>query len=166
MLRPISRPARSWAKAHQMLPMLNTANPISTGHRRPYRSEIGPTASWPIANTARKTVIAEVTAALETFRAIAIRGSEGSRMLVASVPVAASAASTATCGMVEAAGCGGTIAETVWSVMAGSRSILYDKYHIKRGREREVRLVIPGQPGFCRLAHHRRLPGQRDRGRH
>ena len=47
-------------------------------------------------------MIAEVTAALETLRASAICGSEGSRILVAGVPVAASAASTAICGMVEA----------------------------------------------------------------
>ena len=41
--------------------------------------------------------MAEVTAALVTFSDAAICGSEGSRMLVASVPVAASAASTAIC---------------------------------------------------------------------
>ncbi len=41
--------------------------------------------------------MAEVTAALDTFRDTAIRGSEGSRILVASVPVAASAASTTIC---------------------------------------------------------------------
>ena len=39
--------------------------------------------------------MAEVTAALVTFSDAAICGSEGSRILVASVPVAASAASTA-----------------------------------------------------------------------
>ena len=40
-------------------------------------------------------MIAEVTAALDTFSDTVICGSEGSRILVASVPVAASAASTA-----------------------------------------------------------------------
>ena len=41
--------------------------------------------------------MAEVTAALVTFKEAAICGSEGSRILVASVPVADSAASTAIC---------------------------------------------------------------------
>ena len=41
--------------------------------------------------------MAEVTAALDTFSEAAICGSEGSRILVASVPVAASAARTAIC---------------------------------------------------------------------
>ena len=48
-------------------------------------------------------MIAEVTAALDTFREAAISGSEGNRMLVASVPVAANAASTAICMKVEEA---------------------------------------------------------------
>ena len=47
--------------------------------------------------------MAEVTAALVTFSDAAICGSDGSRMLVASVPVAASAASTAICRTVEEA---------------------------------------------------------------
>ena len=33
--RPASRPGRSVARAHQMLPAKNTAKPISTGQRRP-----------------------------------------------------------------------------------------------------------------------------------
>ena len=45
--------------------------------------------------------MAEVTAAVVTFSETAICGSEGSRMLVASVPVAASPASTAICNAVE-----------------------------------------------------------------
>ena len=91
MTRPISRSGKSVASPHQTLPAKNTAKPASTGQRRPKRSEIGPTTSWPTANTARKIVMAEVTAAVVTFSETAICGSEGSRMLVASVPVAASA---------------------------------------------------------------------------
>jgi len=64
-------------------------------------------------------VIAEVTAALDTCNDAAICGSDGSRMLVASVPVAASAASTAICAELEAASGRGAadIVEMVWSAM-------------------------------------------------
>ncbi len=107
-----------------MLPAKNTPKPISTGQRRPYRSEIGPTASWPTANTARKIVIAEVTAALVMLSDAAICGSDGSRMLVASVPVAARPARTAICrALDEASARGGTLIAAVWSVMGGSLSI-------------------------------------------
>jgi hypothetical protein len=41
--------------------------------------------------------MAEVTAALVTFNEVAICGSDGSRILVASVPIAASPARTAIC---------------------------------------------------------------------
>ena len=62
--------------------------------------------------------MAEVTAALETFSDTAICGSDGSRMLVASVPVAASPASTAICRTVEeASGRGLASIAAVWSVM-------------------------------------------------
>ena len=62
--------------------------------------------------------MAEVTAALVTFSEAAICGSEGSRILVASVPVAASAASTAICNTVEeASGRGLASIAAVWSVM-------------------------------------------------
>jgi len=94
--RPTSSAAKSFANAHQMLPAKNTANPIITGTRRPKRSDIGPTTSCPSANIARNMVIAAVTCALETPTAMAMLGSEGSRMLVASVPLADSAARTAT----------------------------------------------------------------------
>jgi len=94
--RPVSSVGKSFANAHQTLPTKNTANPIMTGMRRPKRSETGPTMSCPTANIARKTVIAEVTCALETPTAIAIPGSDGSRMLVASVPPADNAARTVT----------------------------------------------------------------------
>ena len=46
-------------------------------------------------------MIAEVTAALVTFSDAAICGSDGSRILVASVPVAARPARTAICRTVE-----------------------------------------------------------------
>lgn len=46
---------------------------------------------------ARKTVIVDVTTALDTFRIAAICDSEGRKMLVASVPRAAKPASTAIC---------------------------------------------------------------------
>ena len=69
-------------------------------------------------------MIAEVTAALVTFSDTAICGSDGSRMLVASVPVAARPASTAICRAVEeASGRGLTSIATVWSVMGFPRSI-------------------------------------------
>ena len=70
-------------------------------------------------------MIADVTAALDTFSDAAICGSEGSRILVARVPVAASAASTATCASVEATSARGAadIVETVWSVMERSRLV-------------------------------------------
>ena len=63
--------------------------------------------------------MAEVTDALETFRDAAICGSEGSRMLVASVPVAERAARTAICRKVEdTSGRGAAvIVEMVWSAM-------------------------------------------------
>ena len=76
-------------------------------------------------------MIAEVTAALETCNDAAICGSDGSRMLVASVPVAASAASTAICAEVEAASDRGAadivetgdVVEMVLSAMGTPRSI-------------------------------------------
>ena len=62
--------------------------------------------------------MAEVTAALLTFSDAAICGSDGSRILVASVPVAASAASTAICTTVEeASGRGLASIAMVWSAM-------------------------------------------------
>src|SRR5215470_9204372 len=132
--RPVSSPGKSVATAHHALPAKNTANPAWTGQRRPKRSEIGPTTSWPRANTARKTVIADVTAGVDTFSATAICGSEGSRMLVASVPVAANEARTAICQNVEEASVlladGASIA-MVWSAMLHPL-YLYDAYHIKR----------------------------------
>src|ERR1700704_5419870 len=130
--RPVRRLGRSVARPHHALPTKNTAKPISTGQRRPYRSEIGPTTSCPTANTARKTVMADVTAALDTFRDAAICGSDGSRILVASVPVAASAARTAICRKVEETSGRGAAAtvETVWSVMGAPGE--YDIIHIKK----------------------------------
>src|SRR5689334_18286493 len=80
--RPVSSPGKSVASAHQALPAKKTAKPTRTGQRRPKRSEIGPTTSWPSANRARKTVMADVTAGVDAFSADAICGSEGSRMLV------------------------------------------------------------------------------------
>ena len=63
--------------------------------------------------------MAEVTAALVTFSDAAICGSDGSRMLVASVPVAARPARTAICRTVEeASGRGLASIAAVWSVMA------------------------------------------------
>ena len=120
--RPVRRLGRSVARPHQTLPAKNTAKPASTGQRRPKRSEIGPTTSWPTANTARKMVMADVTAALVTFSEAAICGSDGNRILVASVPVAARPASTAICATVEeASGRGEASIARVWSAMAGFR---------------------------------------------
>jgi hypothetical protein len=61
--------------------------------------------------------MAEVMAALDTFSEAAICGSEGSRILVASVPVAASAARTAICADVEEASETEVVDEMVWSAM-------------------------------------------------
>jgi hypothetical protein len=63
--------------------------------------------------------MAEVTSAVETFRDAAICGSEGRRILVARVPVAASAASTAICRTVEELSGRGAaaIVEMVWSAI-------------------------------------------------
>jgi hypothetical protein len=63
--------------------------------------------------------MADVTEALETLRDAAICGSEGKRMLVASVPVAERTARTAICPKVEETSGRGAaaIVETVWSVM-------------------------------------------------
>ncbi len=69
--------------------------------------------------------MAEVTAALDTFSDAAICGSDGSRILVASVPVAARPARTAIFRTVERASPrGGAAIAAVWSVMAGSRSYI------------------------------------------
>ena len=77
--------------------------------------------------------MAEVTAAVVTFSETAICGSEGSRMLVASVPVAASAASTAICSAVEEVDCGGAASiATVWSAMGTPALVWDDPYHVKR----------------------------------
>src|SRR6476646_2034346 len=79
--------------------------------------------------------MADVTAAVDTFSDTAICGSEGSRMLVASVPVAASAASTAICSTVERASVRGLASiARVWSAMVLLPS-LDDMYHINRGRK-------------------------------
>src|SRR5258708_10232485 len=80
---------------------------------------MGPPANCPRANPARKTVSDDVTAAVETWSDAAICGSDGSRILVARVPVAASAARTAICRKVEETSGSGaaSIVATVWSVM-------------------------------------------------
>ncbi len=135
--RPIKRFGRSSARLHQTLPAKNTAKPIRTGQRRPKRSEIGPTMSWPSANTARKIVMADVTAAVVTFSEAAICGSDGSRMLVASVPVAASAARTAICRAPEEEDSGRDAAALNGCSLIGHGAparLLDDVYHTKRER--------------------------------
>src|SRR5258705_2466226 len=95
---------------------------------------MGPTANCRIGNTARKTVIDDVTAAVETWSDAAICGSDGSRILVARVPVAASTASTAICRKVEET-CGSgavSIVATAWSVMAAPGEALRDCYALNR----------------------------------
>ena len=59
------------------------------------RSDNGPTINCPTAKIARKTVMVDVTAALDTRRSAAIAGSEGRKMLVDRIPVAANAQITA-----------------------------------------------------------------------
>ena len=75
-------------------------------------------------------MIDAVTAAVETCSDAAICGSDGSRILVASVPVAASAASTAICRKVEETSGRGavSIVETVWSAMEAPGQ--YEMMHI------------------------------------
>jgi hypothetical protein len=51
------------------------------------------------------TVIDAVTAGVVTFKEAAICGNDGSRILVANVPMEASAASTAICSAVEEVSC-------------------------------------------------------------
>src|SRR3981189_3772269 len=88
--------------------------------------------------------MADVTAALDTFKDVAICGSEGRRILVASVPVAASAASTAISAKVEETSGRGAaaIVATVWSAM-GLPVISHDRYHIKRDRELQITHLNP-----------------------
>src|SRR5262245_26680132 len=180
--RPVSSPGKSVATAHHALPAKNTANPTRTGQRLPNRSEIGPTTSWPRANTARKTVMADVTAAVDTFSATAICGKEGSRMLVASVPVAANEARTAICQNVEEASsllAGGASIATVWSAMVHP-ACLNDAYHIMRRAKAPMdcrKLLCPmqavhGRTGLPRrgstpggFTDHLGLSRQRDGGR-
>ena len=66
-----------------------------SGFCRPNRSDNGPTINCPTAKIARKTVMVEVTAALDTRRSAAIAGSEGRKMLVDRIAVAANAQMTA-----------------------------------------------------------------------
>src|ERR1700704_5066025 len=180
--RPTSRPGKSVASAHQTLPAKNNANPTKTGQRRPKRSEIGPTTSWPRANTARNTVMADVTAGVDTCSAAAIGGREGSRMLVASVPVAASEARTAICRTVEeasSAGTGEASIATDWLAMV-LPVVLHDGYHIKRRSKAPMALAellcanrgLDGRDDAARwksaprgLADHVGLAGQRHRRR-
>src|SRR5712671_870346 len=99
--------------------------------------------------------MAEVTAAVDTFSDAAISGSDGSRILVASVPVAASAARTAICRKVEeTSGCGAAATvETVWSVMGAPGEYLQDRYHIKRGGKHtfgSCEIFVASWPGLSR----------------
>ena len=74
--------------------------------------------------------MAEVTAALVTFSDAAICGSDGSRMLVASVPVAARPASTAICRTVEEASGAGAGVDRDGLVGHGGFPVLYDMIYI------------------------------------
>src|SRR5258708_27072947 len=113
--------------------------------------------SWQSANMARKTVIAEVTAALDTFSDIAICGSDGKRMLVASVPVAASAARTVISAKVEETSGRGAaaIVETVSSAMAAPGE--YDMMYIIQNGRGNLLWSVGGQlsascPGLSRAS--------------
>src|SRR3954469_11827696 len=96
MIRPIKRPGNSVDSAHTTLPTKKTANPITTGTLRPKRSDKGPTINCPIAKIAKKTVTSWVVAAVETWSESPMLGRDGSKIFVANVPSAESAASTAT----------------------------------------------------------------------
>src|SRR5215217_5194023 len=93
--RPISRPGRSPANAHHIVPSIKRQSPIRIGICRPNRSDNGPTINCPTARIARKTVMVEVTAALDTRKSAAIAGSEGRKMFVDRTAVAANAQMTA-----------------------------------------------------------------------
>jgi hypothetical protein len=70
-------------------------SPTRIGILRPNRSDNGPTINCPTATIPRKTVIVEVTTALDTCKSAAMVGSEGRKILVASVAMAANAQITA-----------------------------------------------------------------------
>ncbi len=89
--RPISKPNRSPANVHHIVPSTKIQSPIRMGICRPNRSDTGPTINCPTAKIARKTVMVDVTAALDTRRSAAIAGSEGRKIFVARIPVAANA---------------------------------------------------------------------------
>src|SRR3954462_4314087 len=93
--------------------------------------------------------MADVTAAVETWSDAAICGSDGSRILVASVPVAASAARTAICRKVEETSGSGavSIVATVWSVMEAPR-------------EYYMMYIIPYLPGKLQSARIRIFEGR------
>src|SRR3954469_10657199 len=93
--RPISKSNRSLANAHHIVPSIKMQSPIRIGICRPSRSDNGPTINCPTAKIARKIVMVEVTAALDTPRSAAIPGSEGRKMFVDRIPVAANAQITA-----------------------------------------------------------------------
>ncbi len=93
--RPINRLSKSPANAHHIVPSTKMHSPIRIGICRPSRPDNGPTINCPTANIARKTVMVEVTAALDTRRSAAIVGSEGRKMFVDRIPAAANAQITA-----------------------------------------------------------------------
>src|SRR5947209_15163929 len=98
MTRPMTRIESVGASAQTTLPATNIASPpIMTG-RRPYRSEKGPTKSWPSANIAKNALIIEPVAGVGTSNDCAMCGSDGRRMFVASVPSAAKDARMASSG--------------------------------------------------------------------
>src|SRR5258707_15339596 len=99
--------------------------------------------------------MADVTAALDTFKDAAICGSEGRRILVASVPVAASAARTAISAKVEETSGRGAaaIVETVSSAMAAPGE--YDMMYIIQNGRGNLRWSLPG----IFLRHARACPG-------
>ena len=74
-----------------IVPSIKMQSPIRIGICRPSRSDNGPTINCPTAKIARKTVMVEVTAALDTRRSAAITGSEGRKIFVDRIPVAANA---------------------------------------------------------------------------
>jgi hypothetical protein len=90
-----ARPSKSPANAHHIVPSTKIHSPIRIGICRPSQSDNGPTINCPTAKIARKTVMVEVTAALDTRRSAAIIGSEGRKMFVDRIPVAANAQITA-----------------------------------------------------------------------
>ncbi len=78
------------ASAHSAVATTLTTSPASSGRRRPHRSLIGPTTSWPTAMPTRQAVSVSWTVAAGACRDRVTSGSDGRYMSIASGAVAVS----------------------------------------------------------------------------